>query len=155
MAWAVCRARAVQPSELPGILRSGVDSGGRRFDALQEALVESGFVIPELRCSTAPRVAVLHREDGNWHFSTEASDNGLLVVSESYNAGWSARIDGIDVPAIPVDGLVLGVLIPAGQHDVEIRYLPARFRLWLLLSSIALLTCLMLALPSSLARFRK
>lgn len=80
---------------------------------------------------------------------------GCWWSSQSYNPGWSARVDGIDVPVIPVDGLVRGIPVPNGRHEVEIHYVPARFDLSLQLVSVLLLTCVALAVPPLLARVRK
>lgn len=147
MAWGVCRARAIDPADLPGVLSTGTDRSGAQFDPFHEALVERGFTPPRLDCDRPPRVEVLKRHAGAWRLRVTSTGVGLLVVSESYNAGWSARVDGVETPLLPVDGLVLGVEIPAGQHDVELRYRPARFGLYLLLAALALLTSIALVLP--------
>lgn len=148
MAWGVCRARAIDPADLPGVLSTGLDRSGARFDPFAEALVEVGFTAPRLDCIRPPNVEVMERHPGAWRMRATSSGVGLLVVSESYNAGWSARVDGVETPLLPVDGLVLGVELPAGQHEVELRYRPAHFGLHLMLSALAFLTALALLFPA-------
>ena len=56
---------------------------------------------------------------------------------------------------IPVDGLVLGIPVPDGGHEVEIRYVPVRFHWSLLLVSVSLLTCVALTASSLVTQVRK
>ena len=50
---------------------------------------------------------------------------GVLIVSQSDIPGWRARIDGQPVPIYRAYGLVQGLVVPAGLHDVELEYRPA------------------------------
>ena len=49
-------------------------------------------------------------------------DGGLLVVAEHHDPGWGATIDGVAAPVVRVDGVVLGVAVPAGAHTVVLQY---------------------------------
>jgi len=59
----------------------------------------------------------------------EASADGpaLLVLGDAYAPGWTALVDGSPAPVIPVDLMLRGVVVPAGRHRVELRYLPPGF----------------------------
>jgi len=46
----------------------------------------------------------------------------FLLVREARSEGWSARIDGNTTPILPAAGLFFAVPIPAGVHEVEVRY---------------------------------
>jgi hypothetical protein len=59
--------------------------------------------------------------------SVQAAAEGLLVVSEHYDPGWRAQVDGQDVPVHPADVIVLGILVPAGRHEVRLRFIPVGF----------------------------
>ncbi len=48
----------------------------------------------------------------------------LLVVSEHYDPGWRARVDGSEAIVRRVDLCALGVEVPAGAREVELRFLP-------------------------------
>jgi hypothetical protein len=72
---------------------------------------------------------------------------GLLVLKDVYTPGWSATLNGHDVPIVRVNGLVRGVFIPtAGQYTVRFTYRPASFvsGLYLSLATAALLAALAL-----------
>jgi hypothetical protein len=49
---------------------------------------------------------------------------GMLIVSQSDIPGWRARIDGVAAPIYRAYGLVQGVVVPDGVHDVELEYRP-------------------------------
>ncbi len=94
------------------------------FDARQEVLLpegpmrpaQEGFVgsceITELRAD-----AVVARVD--------ASAPGLVVVSDAWDPGWKARVDGADVDLLRADVAFRAVRVGAGSHDVRLRYRPA------------------------------
>jgi hypothetical protein len=46
----------------------------------------------------------------------------LVVVRNSYDAGWSATVDGRPAPLLATDYLVQGVAVPAGRHEVRLVY---------------------------------
>ncbi|MFQ5569467.1 MAG: YfhO family protein [Rhodothermales bacterium] len=67
-----------------------------------------------------------------WTVETDAPR--LLVVSEIYYpAGWNAYIDGVPTPIHRADYLLRAVPVPAGAHEVTMRFEPASYRLslWL------------------------
>jgi hypothetical protein len=49
----------------------------------------------------------------------------LLVVSEHFDPGWRATVDGAGAPVRRVNLCALGVELPAGSKQVELRYRPA------------------------------
>jgi len=57
--------------------------------------------------------------------SVASTAPGLLVVSEHYDPGWSAWIDGRPAAVLETDLMVLSVPVPAGQHQVRLRFRPA------------------------------
>jgi hypothetical protein len=74
--------------------------------------------------------------------SLRATGPGLLVLSEVMYPGWQARIDG--KPAhIEAAGLLRGLRLEAGEHEVEFGFYPATLYLGLGLSlaTVLLLGC--------------
>jgi uncharacterized membrane protein YfhO len=71
-----------------------------------------------------------------------------LVVADSWNAGWQAKVDGNPQEILRVWGVVRGILLQPGSHLVELRYEPSAFRIGALLSIAGLfLTGGMIAWP--------
>ena len=63
---------------------------------------------------------------------------GLLVLCDTFFPGWTASVDGTDVPVARVDHSMRGVMVPAGAHTVRFRYTAARQQLGLALFGIGL-----------------
>lgn len=51
----------------------------------------------------------------------------LLVTSEVYYHEWQAFVDGKEVPTVKTDFLLRGVVVPAGKHKVEFRFISPAF----------------------------
>jgi uncharacterized membrane protein YfhO len=64
--------------------------------------------------------------------SIDSSVPGIVILKDVFARGWVSTIDGVSVPVIRVNGLVLGTPVPAGRHIVEFVYQPQAFRLGLL-----------------------
>jgi len=50
--------------------------------------------------------------------------DGLLAFSEHNYPGWKARLDGQSTKIVDVNGIFMGVEVPAGEHDIEIYFAP-------------------------------
>jgi hypothetical protein len=126
------------------------------FDPLETVLVRLSDPAqsPPLNDGSQPlqaRVNVLHDEPGRISLGVETRASGFLVVSEAYFPGWQARIDGQPAPVLRVDGALIGLVVPAGTHNVALAYQPAVFSAGAVLSGLALvITALMLLRPMRL-----
>lgn len=56
---------------------------------------------------------------------------GLIFLSDLWDAGWHAKINGIDVPVLRVNHAFRGVMAPAGKGVLQYDYAPASFFLGL------------------------
>ncbi len=75
---------------------------------------------------------------GRMVLSGTIRSGGLAVIAESYNAGWRATVGGRPVGVVPVNHMLLGVALPAGEHRLELRFEPASVRAGLFLSLLTL-----------------
>jgi hypothetical protein len=70
----------------------------------------------------------LRRPSPEWiEASVETAAPGLLVISEHYDPGWRAKVDGLEVPVHAAQVTVLGIPVPAGRHEVRLRFIPVGF----------------------------
>ena len=69
----------------------------------------------------------------------DTDEPGTIVVSQYAFPGWSATVGGDSVSIDEVDGLVTGVAIEPGRHDVVLTYRPQRLRMLMLLTAAALI----------------
>lgn len=61
----------------------------------------------------------------------------FLVVTDAYWPGWRATLDGRDTPIYRADGVVRGIAVPQGDHEIRFRYFPATYRLGFAISLLA------------------
>lgn len=62
----------------------------------------------------------------------------LVTIAEIADPGWRITLDGSRCPAWRADGFMIAVAVPAGRHQVTLRYDPVSFRLGLWMSVVAL-----------------
>lgn len=70
--------------------------------------------------------------------ATTGATPAVLVLADLAFPGWRAEVDGRSVPVLTVDGLLRGVVVPAGAHVVTFRYLPTSLLIGVLLSGLGL-----------------
>ena len=130
-AWIVHDVRSVTRGEALPLLTSGA------IDPYQTALVEGAApvtAVPDEPAAESARVTAY--EPDRLTIATQAAAPGLLVVSEVYQSGWRAYVDGAEVAILPTHHALRGIPIPSGEHTVELRYDPLSLRLGLWISGI-------------------
>lgn len=70
-------------------------------------------------------------------FLVTTTGRGLLVVSEVFYPGWQAFVNDSPAPIYRVDGLLRGVVVPAGRSVVR-EYRPLSVRLGAVLTLAAM-----------------
>lgn len=85
---------------------------------------------------------------GETTLAVDAPSAGVVVVRDNFARGWEARVDGARAAVVRI-GDHLGVAVPAGRHEVLLRYRPPGLRTGLLLTA-----CGFLAAGVLLARSR-
>jgi uncharacterized membrane protein YfhO len=85
-------------------------------------------------------VTVKHYEWERISLVATARFNALLVLGEKFDQGWKANVDGKESPIVPVNHVLRGVYLPAGNHQVEFVFDPLPFKIgkYLTLTSFAL-----------------
>ena len=72
----------------------------------------------------------------------------LMVYMDTWAPGWQVWIDGVRAPALRVDGVLRGVMLPPGEHAVEWRYRPLHWNILFPISMASLgMQCLLLLAP--------
>ena len=79
-------------------------------------------------------VRVMDRPDGRVIARVSAPTDGYVFFSEPYYSERRATVDGRRVPVSKANLAFTAVLVPAGEHDVELRYTPSSFYLGSLVS---------------------
>jgi len=139
-------------------LQSRVATDAQAFEALRSADFDGGRTalvapLPEGTLLPPPRPS------GSWAvarflsdgpetavLATSASAASLLVLTRTWAPGWTARVDGASVPVLRAQLALLALVVPPGEHRVELAYRPVSYRIGLGLSAAGLLGVLALAL---------
>jgi hypothetical protein len=130
-AWIVHDVRSVERGEALPLLVDGT------VDPFLTALIEGELpVVAAADGSAVESAPVTRYEPERITITTTTGSAGVLVVSEVYEKGWHAYLDGERVNVMPTDHALRGVAIPAGEHTVEMRYEPLSLRLGLPISGI-------------------
>jgi uncharacterized membrane protein YfhO len=112
------------------------------FDPAAISYLESD--IPGLQ---APVNAVANQTVAEMHlleYEVSTESNSLLVLSEIYYpAGWKAYLDKAEIPIHPVNYILRGVVIPPGEHKLELVFSPESYSQGITLSAIGLIVTLL------------
>jgi len=86
----------------------------------------------------------------------EMETDGLVVISDRWDLGWRADVDGQASPIRKVDYALKGVRVPKGRHNVVLTYAPDCLRQGVLIGSASALVVLLWGIGlAATAHFRK
>ena len=86
-------------------------------------LASSEFSGPSVS-PTGQRVTVRSRFAGGVDLDVTAKRDTTLVILQSFSPGWTAWVDGDQVPVHAANVLFQAVRVPPGEHVVSLRYQP-------------------------------
>jgi hypothetical protein len=112
------RARLVSRSRVSDHLETDLEA----LDVGTAALTTRELTLAE---GEAGRTRVLRDDPGDIVVHTSAPGRQLLIVSEAFDTGWVAAVDGRPAPIERVNGDFIGSVAPAGEHDVSFQFRPA------------------------------
>ncbi len=64
---------------------------------------------------------------------------GILVISDTYDPGWRATVNGQRVPILKTNGLFRGIALAAGEHTVTFEYRPLSVIAGAAISAVAII----------------
>ncbi len=145
--WFAEEVRFLAADEIITIVRTGRGADGQPVDLHRVALLEDTVArdgIPVGPRTDAAQVTDVRKEgQSGWRMRVSASAPRLLVLSEVFDPGWKATIDGRPVAIQQTNALLRGIVVPAGTSELILRYRPASF-VWG--AAVSLLGCLLLLL---------
>jgi hypothetical protein len=100
-------------------------------------LLENG--VPPLDQCSGDQSRVVHQEPEFVAIQATLHCRGMVILGDAYSKDWVATVDGKRVPLYPAYTLLDGVVAPAGEHRIELRYRPVSFYLGASLSVVALM----------------
>jgi hypothetical protein len=124
------------------------------FDPRRETILLAGDLpAPRLEaCAGEAQVAI------TWHGLHRVAARAvapcarMVVFAQPDFPGWQPRVDGQSVPRYAPFGALLGVVVPAGEHAIELVYRPPLVYLGAALSAIGALAAAVLAIIAAASR---
>lgn len=118
-AYVVAGVRADGPPDQPSVVIQPV------FDEDREvALDPSSGRAPAPPHDDCGRAEIVARRSDRLTVAVSASRPAVLVVTEGYDPGWRAWVDGAPAPVWRANAIFRAVPVPEGDHRVEMRYRP-------------------------------
>jgi hypothetical protein len=106
------------------------------FRPREVAYVEAEAALPD---ASDGQVEIVDEIPTRVTISARMATPGLVVLTDAWDRGWSAYLDGRRVPIVRVNHALRGVVAPAGDATIEFRYEPESFVWGLRLSGAAAL----------------
>jgi hypothetical protein len=102
------------------------------FDPAETAVVE-GLEAFRTQATPGDEAAILAYAPERVVIRTQSSEAALLVLSDGYDPGWQATVDGSPATIYRTNVLLRGVMVPPGERVVEFVYRPTPWQrgLWL------------------------
>jgi uncharacterized membrane protein YfhO len=85
---------------------------------------------------------IIEHSDTRIHGSIIAERDGKLFFSIPYDKGWTIVVDGQKTEPLPAFGMFLSADLSAGEHDVELTYLPCGITEGLTVSALSFIIAL-------------
>jgi hypothetical protein len=119
-AWAVHRAESV-----PTVFAASERVQDPAFDF--RTTVTLPHAAPALDSCAGDQVRVVRHAANRVTIQAQMACRGMVILGDSYYPGWRARVDGKAAEIHPAFGVVRGVVVEAGAHEIDMRYLPTSF----------------------------
>jgi hypothetical protein len=103
----------------------------RSLDPSKSALVSG---IKAVTQDPAGSAAVTSHEEGLYRIKYQLKSPTLVRAAEVYYPGWRADANGRELAVVAVDRALMGVVVPAGEGELTLRF---RTRRWTLLAAIS------------------
>ena len=117
-----------------------LNSISARYVAVVDRQFENNIEKLELVVDSMATVELIDYKVNHLTYRSNSTQDGVVVFSEIfYDKGWSAWIDGIEVPYFRADYILRALSVPAGEHTIEFKFAAPHYKL---LSAITFISSL-------------
>ena len=81
---------------------------------------------------------------------TETEAPGILVLGDTFAAGWKANVNGKPAPILPANIGLRGIPLAAGKHRVELSFTPPMWKASAIMSLLAIAMCIYAAVKTQM-----
>jgi hypothetical protein len=126
------------PSALAALERFVADD----FQPSKSVIVEREFLGDTQACSTSSpgrtgTAAVVRDSVNSLLVHARASRRSWLVLTDNWDDGWTALVDGRPADVVPADSTFRAVRLQPGEHYISFRYEPPAFSLGVVIASVS------------------
>ncbi|MCK4312478.1 MAG: YfhO family protein, partial [Candidatus Cloacimonetes bacterium] len=126
----------------------------QEFDPAKMAIVEEE--IPKTYAPDSTAVNLVEFDIHNLKFEVKTDTTSFLTISEIYYpAGWKAYIDGEETEIYATNYILRGVVVPKGEHILEMKFAPETYALSLKLSLIGIILTIVLLIVGLILYIRE
>ncbi len=93
------------------------------FDARHKVFL-IGEAAPKLESCDGDEMWMPHHHPNSITIRAAMNCRGMVILTDSWYPGWSARVDGREAKIEKAYGAFRGVVVDAGDHTIEMRYRP-------------------------------
>jgi hypothetical protein len=104
------------------------------FDPRAVAYIETTVALPE---AASGRATIIAEKPTEVTISASMDTPGLVVLTDMWDKGWHATLNGEPVPVLRTDHALRGVVVPEGSAILKFTYAPASFTWGLVLFGLA------------------
>jgi hypothetical protein len=109
------------------------------FDPAREVILPEPLTLQLDTNQAASRVEVLQYRNNEVQLKVSAAGSGVLVLSDTYFPGWSAELDGTEVPIMKANLCQRAVAVPAGMHVLRFVFRPRSFMFGSLVTGLSII----------------
>jgi hypothetical protein len=129
--WALRNPSALPRAFVPARVESVPDERERmtklaapEFDPKAVAYVETAVAVPD---GARGHATIIAETPSEVTLSVSMETPGLLVLTDTWNKGWRARLNGEPVSILIADHALRGVVVPQGSWILKFTYQPSSF----------------------------
>ena len=125
------------------------------FEPAKSAVIVSD-VSPSQNLNGESSVRIVDYQPERISIQIDGNSSGLLVITDAYYPGWEATIDGNATDIFQTNVLFRGIMVPAGEHEVELFFNPTSVIIGRAVSAAGLIIWILIAgILFYVARFRR
>ncbi|MDP2638369.1 MAG: YfhO family protein [Candidatus Levybacteria bacterium] len=118
------------------------------FNLRQEIVLEESPGIPKTEGGVTGEVKILNYQPNDMEISVDAKSDSLLLLTENYDKGWKASIDGKNTSILRANYAFRAIPIEKGNHIVKFVYDPLSFKIGVYLAFVGVIGILIMTLIS-------
>ena len=124
------------------------------FDPAKTAIIEKD--IGNIFVPDSSKITLKNYELHDLKFEVKTDTTSFLVISESYYpVGWKAYIDGTETEIYTVNYILRGIVVPKGNHILEMKFAPKSYLLSIRLTLAGLIITLLLLIVGLFFYYRQ